>query len=107
MKSFLPHALLAAILTSGALFAAEKAAPAPKSAYPLTTCVVSDEKLGEMGKPVEYVYKEAGKPDRVVLFCCKDCVKDFQKEPAKYLKKLDEAGATKAKGAEAPAAHAH
>ena len=56
--------------------------------YPLTTCVVSGDKLGEMGKPYIYKYK-----DREIQFCCKGCVKDFNKEPAKYLKKLDEAEA--------------
>ena len=55
-------------------------------AYPLTTCLVSGEKLGEMGKP--YIYKHEG---REVRFCCKNCLKDFKKDPAKYLKKLDEA----------------
>ncbi len=62
-----------------------------KDKYPLTTCVVSGDKLGEMGEPVSYTYKEAGKPDRVIQFCCKDCIKDFEKEPAKYLAKLDAA----------------
>lgn len=56
--------------------------------YPLKTCVVSGEKLGEMGKP--YVYQYEG---REIQFCCKDCVKDFKKDPAKYVKKLDEAAA--------------
>ncbi len=68
-----------------------------KAAYPLTTCVVSGDKLTEMGKPVEYVYKQAGQPDRLVMFCCKDCIKDFESDPAKYLKKIDEAAAAKAK----------
>ena len=54
--------------------------------YPLTTCVVSGEKLGEMGKP--YVYKYEG---REVQLCCKNCLKDFSKDPEKYLKKLDDA----------------
>jgi YHS domain-containing protein len=61
----------------------EKAKP-----YPLEKCVVSDEKLGEMGKP--YVFKHEG---REVHLCCKDCLKDFKKDPAKYMKKLDEAEA--------------
>lgn len=59
----------------------EKAKP-----YPLKTCVVSDEKLDSMGDP--YVYKHEG---REVKFCCKSCLKDFKKDPAKYLKKLDAA----------------
>lgn len=65
--------------------------------YPLETCVVSGEKLGEMGKPIDYVYKEAGKPDRLVRFCCKMCIGKFQKDPAKYLKLIDEAAAQKKK----------
>ena len=53
--------------------------------YPLKTCVVSGDKLGEMGKPVTLVYK-----GQELKFCCKDCVKDFKKDPDKYIKKLAE-----------------
>ena len=67
-----------------------------KAEYPTTTCIVSDDKLGEdMGKPADFIYREAGKPDRLISFCCKDCVKDFNKEPQKYLKMLDDAAAAK------------
>ena len=61
-------------------------------AYPLTTCVVSGEKLGEMGKP--YTFTHEG---REVQLCCKDCLKDFNKEPAKYIKKIEEAEAKEKK----------
>ena len=55
--------------------------------YKLKTCIVSGEKLGgAMGKPFVYKYK-----DREIKFCCKDCQKDFDKEPAKFMKKLEEA----------------
>ena len=69
-----------------------------KAAYPLDTCVVSGDKLegGEMGAPVDFVYKQDGKPDRLVRFCCKNCIKDFKKDPAKYLKAIDDAAAAKA-----------
>ena len=53
--------------------------------YKLDTCIVSDEKLGEMGKPVVFVHD-----GQEIKLCCKDCRKDFDKDPAKYLKKLDE-----------------
>jgi hypothetical protein len=73
-----------------------QASSAAASTYPLDTCVVSGEKLGgEMGAPVDYVYKEAGKPDRLVRFCCKMCIPKFKKDPAKYIKLLDEAAAQK------------
>jgi YHS domain-containing protein len=67
--------------------AAEKAAAKPKP-YPLEKCVVSDEKLGEMGKP--YVFTHEG---REIKLCCKSCLKDFKKDPAKYMKKLEAAEA--------------
>ncbi len=85
----------ALLVSAPSVTSAESRQPANKSDYPLTTCVVSDEKLDD--KPVEYVHKEAGKPDRVLLLCCDGCVDDFKKEPAKYLKKLDDAVAAKAK----------
>ena len=76
-----------------------------KAEYPTTSCVVSDDKLGgDMGKPVDYIYRVEGKPDRLISFCCKDCVKDFNKDPEKYLKVLDEAAAKK--GDDAHAGHA-
>ncbi len=65
-----------------------------KAEYPLKTCVVSDEAIGgSMGEGIDYVFKQAGQPDRLVRFCCKDCLKDFTKDPAKYLKQIDEAAA--------------
>lgn len=80
---------------------AEKAPAEGQAAYPLTTCVVSGEKLGsaDMGPPIDYIHKESGKPDRLVRFCCKGCIRDFKKDPAKYLKMIDDAAAGKTKGA--------
>ena len=70
-----------------------------KDTYPLTTCVVSGEKLGgDMGAPVIFIYKDPkikNDPGREVRFCCPDCVKDFKKDPAKYLKKIDDAAKAK------------
>lgn len=51
--------------------------------YPLKTCVVSGEELGGMGDA--YVFVHQGQE---IKLCCKGCLKDFQKEPAKFLKKL-------------------
>ena len=59
--------------------------------YPMTACMVSGDKLGgDMGKPVEVV---AG--NRLVRFCCSDCLKDFNNKPAKYLKMIDDAAQKK------------
>jgi hypothetical protein len=66
-----------------------------KAAYPLKTCVVSGDKLdgGDMGPPLDFIYREEGKPDRLIRFCCKDCIRDFNKDPHKYLTMLDESDA--------------
>ena len=87
---------------------ANEASPAAIAAYPLKTCVVSGESLtdGDMGGPVDYIHKEAGKPDILVRFCCKSCIKKFQKDPAKYLAKLD-AAATSPTAPTADASHKH
>jgi hypothetical protein len=69
--------------------------------YPLTTCVVSGSDLKSMGEPFEFVYKVDGQPDRLVRFCCPDCVADFKKEPAKFLAMIDAAAAAKKNGAPA------
>ena len=53
--------------------------------YPMTTCPVSDDKLGgEMGEPVNRVYQ-----NRLVRFCCPSCLKEFEKDPVKILAKRD------------------
>lgn len=83
------------VLTTTAASAAEQkehkeppaaAAKASKAKpYPLKTCLVTDEKLGgDMGEPYTFTYK-----DREIKLCCKDCRKDFDKNPAKFLKKLE------------------
>ena len=79
--------LLATFALGAATLRAEEK-PA-KETYPLTTCVVSGEKLGDMGEP--YIMQHEG---REVRFCCKKCRKDFLKDPAKYLKMIDDAAAT-------------
>ncbi len=70
-----------------------------KASYPSDSCPVSEDKLegGDMGPPQDYVYRQEGKPDRLVRLCCNHCVRDFKKDPAKYLKVIDEAAAPTAK----------
>jgi len=93
---------LAFLLLPGAALAFQQAAKAtatPGSAgdeqviaqqlpsYPLDVCPISKEKLGgDMGAPVDLVYE-----GRLVRFCCKNCVKDFRKDPAPVLKQIDAA----------------
>ncbi|NLD91433.1 MAG: hypothetical protein GX639_02070 [Fibrobacter sp.] len=53
--------------------------------YPLSICLVTDSDLGSMGSPITKVYD-----GQQIKFCCKPCVKEFEKNPAEYLKKLTE-----------------
>lgn len=76
-----------------------------RKAYPLKQCLVSDEDLGSMGKSPEYAYRVAGKPDRLVIFCCDSCQDDFLAEPAKYLAKVRKTGG--GKPAQSGKEHAH
>ncbi len=87
-------AALAAAFITATVFAHEDekhekgaVAGVPKT-YPLTKCVVSDDKLGEQGKVVK-----ATADGTDVYLCCKDCTKDFNKEPKKYVKMVKDAQA--------------
>ena len=80
-------AALAAAFIATTAFAAPSGVP---KGYPLTTCVVSGEKLGEHGKPVKVTSDGTD-----VWLCCKDCLKDFNKEPAKFTKMVKDAATKK------------
>ena len=63
------------------------ASATPPKPDKMTTCPVSGEKLGgDMGGPYVFVYQ-----GQEVKLCCSSCKKDFDKDPAKYLKKIREA----------------
>ena len=70
---------------------ADTSTNAPVKPDKLTTCPVSGEKLGgDMGKPYVFVYQ-----GQEVKLCCPGCKKDFDKDPAKYIKKIQDAAAPK------------
>ena len=54
--------------------------------YNLTTCPVSGDKLGGMGETIDTLYQ-----GQLIRFCCKGCIKSFNKNPDKYLKEIDAA----------------
>ena len=79
--------LAASVLAVGvlSLHAADVVPPKP---YPLTTCVVSGKAFEGSGMtPYQFIYE-----GQTIKLCCKSCLKDFNKEPAKYLKKLETPG---------------
>ena len=79
------------IVSASSLVAAEDSAKPKVFPKTITTCLVSGEKLDDMGKP--YVFVHEGQE---VKLCCKKCLKTFDKEPAKYLKKITESAAAEA-----------
>jgi hypothetical protein len=87
LKHFAVVSLLAGVLVAPfSARAADKKSEKAKP-YPLKTCVVSDEKLGgDMGEP--YVFTHNGQE---IKLCCKSCLKDFKKDPAKYMNKIEAA----------------
>jgi len=99
MRSYWIHGILVLALSClGAELVAQDGATKSDQAvidaqlkdYPLDTCVVAGGKLGSMGDPINYVHE-----GRLVRFCCKGCIGAFKKDPAKYLKKVDEAASSK------------
>ena len=70
--------------------------------YTLKTCLVSGEELGSMGKPHVFVYK-----GQEVKLCCKSCLKDFQKKPAKFTKALSTLTSAKPHADHDHAGHSH
>ena len=75
--------VLAYVAAPFTALAADKKEAAAKP-YPLDKCIVSDEKLGEMGEPFAFVHE-----GQEIKLCCKPCQKDFNKDPKKYLKKIE------------------
>jgi hypothetical protein len=55
--------------------------------YPLKTCVVSGETLGEMGAPIVFIYTNNG-ANQEIKFCCPMCKGRFLKDADTYMKKI-------------------
>jgi hypothetical protein len=79
--------LFACLASSAGLSAADTTATPAEAAkpYPLNTCIVSGEELGSMGKPIAKVHN-----GQEVKFCCKSCMKKFDKDPEGMIKKMHE-----------------
>jgi YHS domain-containing protein len=87
MKNKILSALTALILVAGTIVTvADDKKDTPAKPYPLDTCIVSGEKLGADASMKTYTFVHEGQE---IKLCCKGCLKDFKKEPAKYLKKLE------------------
>jgi YHS domain-containing protein len=83
MKPFLILTLTTTLATS--VFAGNPPTVAPAQDQPANgsarnaVCPVSGDKVGSIGKPVIVDYQ-----GKKIALCCRNCVKDFKKNPAKY-----------------------
>jgi hypothetical protein len=79
-----------AVVTLGLITTAVVAPAADQKAkpYPLKTCVVSDEEINDKGDMKPFAFVQDG---REVKLCCKSCLKDFNKDKAKYMAKIEAA----------------
>jgi YHS domain-containing protein len=85
MKSIRIPVLVVALASGFLLHAADDKAAKAKP-YPLDFCLISDEKFEGSGMtPYEMAVD-----GQTIKFCCKSCLKDFNKDTKKYLKKLEE-----------------
>lgn len=87
MKTSTLFAFLAAAVLG---ITAARAVDGLPATYPLSKCPISGEKLGGMGKPFKVSHEGTD-----VYLCCKGCLKDFNKEPAKYTAMVKAAPAQK------------
>jgi hypothetical protein len=84
MRKFLPIVLIA---TTTIVAFADEPSVTQKSARNVDTatpsensvCPDSGDKVGSIGKPVYVIYQ-----GKKIGLCCRECLKDFQKDPAKY-----------------------
>jgi hypothetical protein len=83
-----------AVLSSAAVLAvrADDTKDAKPKPYPLDSCLVCGMKFGDTEKPYVFVYKR-----QEIKVCDKSEKAEFDKSPAKYMKKLDEAKARQQK----------
>lgn len=88
-------AFIAVLSLLGTAFAADANSAEPKrkiKSYPLDTCVVTENDLDSMGGAVTRVHE-----GQEVKFCCRACIRKFEKDPKKYLLRMERAVADEAK----------
>jgi len=86
MKTNIMTAIIAAcafLMPSCGSTNATTALPAGVKPYSKTTCIVTDNRLGSMGRPVSEIYQ-----GQEIKFCCKPCIAKFHADPNKYMAKI-------------------
>ena len=88
LKWIIGFMLIAACAAIPLAARADNSTNAPVKPYPLKTCLVCGMELGMMARP--YVFTNA---NQEIKLCSKSEKSDFDKDPAKYMKKLADAEA--------------
>ena len=81
LRSLTAFVLLAGAVSFGCK--TQETSHASVKPYPLDKCVVSNEPF-EHGQPYTFVHE-----GQEVKLCCKDCLADFNKDPQKYMAKIN------------------
>ena len=93
MRNLILSAVAACLIGGAALVSAadkpktpttKPAATQPAAAKPVNKTCPVEGKDHEVDPKVTVVYK-----GKTIGFCCKDCVEEFEKDPDKYIKRLD------------------
>ena len=87
LSKLITSTLLAMVMASAAGAAETKDKEAKPKPYTLKTCLVSDEKLDSDPSMKSYAFTHEGQE---IKLCCKSCLKDFNKNSKKLIKKLAE-----------------
>ena len=82
----------AAVLACVTFARGDLTAAAPLKPYPMKKCVVDGKKLGKCGEPRVIAWQ-----GQEVKLCGEKCVEKFEKDSAKYLKKINRAEAQAAR----------
>ncbi len=90
MKALIALLTISVLGFAGVSRAADETAVKP---YVLDTCVSTGDKLGTMGKVPTETYE-----GQEMKFCCNDCKKAFDKDPAAGIKKYNAAVMSKSSG---------
>jgi len=91
MKHVAQLLLACCVLAAVPCLGADTKKPDDKASKPVNTlCPLTGEKIDPA---VTTQYK-----GKTVAFCCADCIKDFNKDPAKYMKKIEADEAKNKKG---------
>ena len=79
LRALLLAVLLLAVAASSGR--ADEAPPGVVKPYPLDNCVVSNDKIDPQVPPLVYNGQE-------YRFCCRGCIKKFNRDPDKYAARL-------------------